>query len=382
MLNKISLVYRLQIFFVMSCLITIFFGYIMQNFFHIQSMAYIGAGSFVINSIVGFIVAKMAVTPILKVTKHFKESSDQIDQTSHEVADSSHMLARGASDQAASLEETSASLEEISSMSGQNSDNSRQASSLVHELKNIANTGLESMNNMSQAVTEISESADETAEIINTIDEIAFQTNLLALNAAVEAARAGEAGKGFAVVAEEVRNLARRSAEAAKETSVKIKRSRELAQRGVDMSKEVNNIFQNINTDTVKASSLVSEISAASDEQAKGLNEVNRAIVNIDKITQQNSATAEQASAAGLELSSQSKLLHEVYNELNYLIWGRSNKTYSMPFQSQSSKKENSLLNELSQNVASHNYSQNDKSLKKKTAEKVIPLDDNDYADF
>lgn len=388
-LNRLSLNTRLQIFFIFFGLLPIIESYFLDLFLKDIPFVFMHLGSVGINIVLGYFLARKISKPLVDASNKIVDGSGQMFTTSEEVAASSQTLASGAADQASSLEETSASLEEISAMSGQNADNSRQAANLVGELKRISTDGVDSMNRMSKAVGEISSSADETAEIINTIDEIAFQTNLLALNAAVEAARAGEAGKGFAVVAEEVRNLARRSAEAAKETSVKIKRSRELAQNGVEMSEQVNKIFEEINIDTVKAASLVAEISAASDEQSKGLKEVNSAISNIDKITQQNSATAQQAAAAGEQLSANTEILNEVSHNLNILLWGRDGNeehhrlSLKEQFEEEYKPKQERNIKPFYQNPANTNFSIPNKNVRKKVSpETIIPLDDNDFAGF
>lgn len=325
-----------------------------------------------------WIIIRSINKPLEASIEQLRQGSTQISSAANEVASSAQGLAKGASDQASSLEETSASLEEISSMSSHNSDNSKQATTLMNDLKLVAETGLTSVEHMTTAVKDIRNSADETAEIIKTIDEIAFQTNLLALNAAVEAARAGEAGKGFAVVAEEVRNLAMRSAEAAKLTATKIKRSKELAQRGNDMATEVNQIFDSINTSTVKAANLVAEISAASDEQSRGLSEINNAVSNIDKVTQQNSATAEQSAAAGEQLSAQASTLEDLVTGLTAMIHGSGKGLATGMKPNRHSSTSHDFVPPPAQNIA------NSATLAShtKNAEQIIPLDISDFNGF
>jgi uncharacterized phage infection (PIP) family protein YhgE len=165
---------------------------------------------------------------------------------------------------------------------------------------------------MSESINKIKESSDQTAKIVKTIDEIAMQTNLLALNAAVEAARAGEAGRGFAVVAEEVRNLAQRSAEAAKNTANMIEESVKNAEDGVKIAGEVAQSFESIATGNAKVNDLIAEIAAASGEQSQGIDQVNTAVAEMDKVTQQNAANSEESASAAEELSSQAEELQSM----------------------------------------------------------------------
>jgi PAS domain S-box-containing protein len=240
------------------------------------------------------------------------EAVEQVSAAGGQISASSQTLAEGATEQAAGLEETSSSLEEMASMTKQNADNAQQANTLSEEAKKAANNGTEAMSRMSDAINDIQKSSDETAKIIKVIDEIAFQTNLLALNAAVEAARAGEAGKGFAVVAEEVRNLAMRSAEAAKNTANMIEESVKKAKNGVDITGEVGKVLEEIVQSIGKTTDLVSGIAAASAEQAQGIDQVNTAVAQMDKVTQQNAANAEESASASEELNAQAVSLREM----------------------------------------------------------------------
>lgn len=332
-----------------------------------------------INLLVSYFFSNSLNKSLSQCIEQLKQGSTQISSAAGEVASSAQGLAKGASDQASSLEETSASLEEISSMSAHNSDNSKQAAALMNDLKSVSENGLTSVEQMTTAVKDIRDSADETAEIIKTIDEIAFQTNLLALNAAVEAARAGESGKGFAVVAEEVRNLAMRSAEAAKLTATKIKRSKELAQRGNDMAAEVNLIFASINSSTLKATNLVAEISAASDEQNRGLSEINNAVSNIDKVTQQNSATAEESAAAGEQLSAQAGTLEDLVKNLTDMVRGSGDEKNHAIHAAPKKQKSKSVPMATATNIAN---TATMAGANKSAAAQIIPLDDSDFSGF
>lgn len=219
---------------------------------------------------------------------------DRID----EISMTAQNLAEGAGEQAASLEETSSSLEELSSMTRQNANNSNEANTMMISVKKVVGEADRSMSELTGAMKEISTASDETSKIVKTIDEIAFQTNLLALNAAVEAARAGESGAGFAVVAEEVRNLAMRSADAAKNTSVLIEGTIKKVKEGSELVVRTNNNFKEVFETVGKVAELIGEVSAASQEQAQGINQINIAVAEMDKVTQQNAAAAEELASS------------------------------------------------------------------------------------
>ena len=178
------------------------------------------------------------------------------------------------------------------------------------------------MSRMGEAIGKIKSSSDQTAKIIKTIDEIAFQTNLLALNAAVEAARAGDAGKGFAVVAEEVRNLAQRSAEAAKNTASLIEESQQNADNGVAVSRKWAGILTQIVESVQKLTQLIGEVSAASQEQSKGIEQIGTAVTQMDKLTQSNAANAEESASASEELAAQAKELGDMVQMLVGIVKG------------------------------------------------------------
>jgi len=234
-------------------------------------------------------------------------SGEQISCGSNEVSDSAQSLSQGATESASSLEEISASLNELSSQTLTNAENAGQANQLSAEAQDAAKKGGEKMELMVTAMAEINEAGQNISKIIKTIDEIAFQTNLLALNAAVEAARAGQHGKGFAVVAEEVRNLAARSAKAAEETSQLIEGSVEKTANGSTIAGQTAEALQGIHTSISKTSDLVSEIAAASNQQAQGVSQINQGVSQIDQVTQQNTAAAEESAAAAEELSGQAE---------------------------------------------------------------------------
>jgi methyl-accepting chemotaxis protein len=191
-------------------------------------------------AVVGHLLARGIVRPILQIIDGLTASSARLSLASGQVSAASQSLAEGATAQSESLGRTSASLAEMSGMTGRNADHATQANEFTRQTRRAAETGGGDMRAMIGAMGEIKASSDDIAKIIRTIDEIAFQTNILALNAAVEAARAGEAGAGFAVVAEEVRRLAQRSADAAKETSAKIEGAIGKTTQGVQLSDKVS----------------------------------------------------------------------------------------------------------------------------------------------
>jgi X-X-X-Leu-X-X-Gly heptad repeat protein len=267
-------------------------------------------------------VNRGVVRPLNRIVAGFTETAEQVSTGAGQVSSNSQRLAEGSSEQAASIEETSSSLEEMSSMTKQNADNANQADNLMKEANQVVGQANDSMGDLTTSMEEISKASEETSKIIKTIDEIAFQTNLLALNAAVEAARAGEAGAGFAVVADEVRNLAMRAADAAKNTAELIEGTVKKTKDGTELVTRTNKAFGEVATSSAKVGELVGEIAAASNEQAHGIEQVNKAVTEMDKVVQQNAANAEESASASEEMNSQAEQMKSMVKELVVLVGG------------------------------------------------------------
>jgi methyl-accepting chemotaxis protein len=251
-------------------------------------------------------------------------ASTQIADAATQVSASSQSLAEGANEQASSLEETSSALEEMASMISLNADHSGNAKDIATETRQSAENGVDEMVEMIDAMEAIKLSSNEISKIVKSIDEIAFQTNILALNAAVEAARAGEAGAGFAVVADEVRSLAQRAATAAKETSGKIDDAIQKSNAGVIITTKVKGSLHQIVDKARQVDQLIVEIATASKEQSSGIQQVNVAVSQMNKVTQANAAGAEETASASEELTAQAGELKNAVLQLQVLINGSS----------------------------------------------------------
>ena len=269
---------------------------------------------------------RTALMEVRNVAETVSTASQQLDGVSREISS-------GAQSQASSLEETASSLEEITSTVKQNTDNAQQARQLANGSRDVAERGGAVVHQAVIAMEEINQSSKRISDIITTIDEIAFQTNLLALNAAVEAARAGEQGRGFAVVAAEVRNLAQRSASAAREIKVLIKDSVEKVQNGTQLVNESGQTLGEIVISVKRVTDIVAEIAAASKEQLVGIEQVNKAVSQMDRVTQANAAQTEEMSGTAGMLLSHAEQLSELVSgfELDEQPRDKGNKQKAKP---------------------------------------------------
>ena len=280
-------------------------------------------GTFITAGIIVSLTIRKSITNVLKqAVSELRTASAQTSTAAFEISNSSQALAEGSSEQAASLEQVSASGEQITAMTARNADNSRSAAEKMGiAASQIAETNVR-LAEMTESMNGIDGSGVQVSKIIRTIDEIAFQTNILALNAAVEAARAGHAGMGFAVVADEVRNLAQRCAEAARSTSTLIEESLSKTKEGKSKLDRVAETIHSVTQTSGEVKKLVDQIRLASEEQARGMQEVSTALSQMEQITQRNAAGAEESASAAAGLSSQSQSLETVISRLVSMVEG------------------------------------------------------------
>ncbi|MDP2142448.1 MAG: methyl-accepting chemotaxis protein [Gammaproteobacteria bacterium] len=251
------------------------------------------------------------------MVSQIREGAVNINTSASEISQGNTDLSQRTEEQASSLEETASAMEQMTSAVKSSADNARQANQLASGARDQAERGGKVVHKAVAAMSEINTASKKIADIIGVIDEIAFQTNLLALNAAVEAARAGEQGRGFAVVAAEVRNLAGRSAQAAKEIKSLIKDSVEKVEEGSRLVGDSGKTLDEIVMAVKKVSDIIEEIAAASQEQSSGIEQVNKAIAQLDEVTQQNAALVEQAAASSESMDEQASALTELMGFFN-----------------------------------------------------------------
>ncbi|AXK81183.1 HAMP domain-containing protein [Pseudolabrys taiwanensis] len=255
-------------------------------------------------------VGEMA-TRVRDTISEIKQSAMEVNNASGEISTSTTDLSQRTEEQAASLEETTAAMEEISAAVKKSAENADQANRSAAQAREVADQGGEVVAKAVSAMAKIEDSSRKISDIIGVIDEIARQTNLLALNAAVEAARAGEAGRGFAVVATEVRGLAQRSSQAAKDIKELITNSNGQVQEGVELVNHAGEALGKIVNSVQQVAALVSDIAMASTEQATGLEQINKALMQMDEVTQQNAALVEENAATAKALETQAQSMDE-----------------------------------------------------------------------
>jgi methyl-accepting chemotaxis protein len=247
-----------------------------------------------------------------QIVGDIRAASSRVSTAASEIVQGNSDLSQRTQEQASALEKTASSMEQMTSTVKQNADNARQANQLAASTSTQAEEGGKVVSKAVAAMADIGQSSKKIADITSVIDGIAFQTNLLALNAAVEAARAGEQGRGFAVVAAEVRKLAQRSAEAAKDIKTLIVDSVDRVEGGTRLVDESGKVLGEIVTAVKKVSDIVAEIAAASQEQSAGIEQVNKAVMQMDEMTQQNAALVEEAAAASEAVDAQAQTLQQL----------------------------------------------------------------------
>jgi hypothetical protein len=288
---------------------------------NLQLLGVVFAALIVTVAVWRMVSARMAAD-VRAIVGDLAEGSAQVVAAAGQLATASQSLSQGASEQAAALEETSASIEEMASMTRTGAAHAREAAGLMQDVDGRVQSSTAALRSMESSMAEIQEASQQVGRIIKTIDQIAFQTNILALNAAVEAARAGDAGMGFAVVADEVRALAQRSAQAAKDTASLIQGSIEKTQAGSEQVAKVAVAIGDIAESVAGVKALVNQVSAAGQQQALGSDQVSKAIVHIEQVTQSTAATAEESAAASEELNAQAETSMAVVRRLEAFVGG------------------------------------------------------------
>ncbi|MEN0059129.1 MAG: methyl-accepting chemotaxis protein [Bdellovibrio sp.] len=285
----------------------------------------IGGGACVLLMVVLLSIAHRLAKSVGNISEKINEAGSQVTAAIEQLSAAGQSLSHSSTQAAASLEETVASLEEMTSMVSLNSDNAKQASSLSVASRESAERGQNEIQSLVSSMNDISQSSRKIEEIINVIDDIAFQTNLLALNAAVEAARAGEQGKGFAVVADAVRALAQRSAEAAKDITQLIKDSVDKIDRGTHIADKSGTVMSEIVNSVKKVSDLAEEIATSSNEQKTGIQQISKAMNDLDASSQSNAASSEEIASTAEEISSQSMQMQKMMEDLTIVVNGANN---------------------------------------------------------
>jgi methyl-accepting chemotaxis protein len=263
-----------------------------------------------------------ALAKISQLIVQLRETAEFVNNSSQEMASGNNDLSNRVERQASSLEQTASSMNALSTAVKNNAQNTQQAQIVVQNATNLAEKGGGVVRSAITAMQEINESSNKIAEIIGVIDEIAFQTNLLALNASVEAARAGEQGRGFSVVATEVRNLAQRSANAAAQSSELIQNSVQKVRSGTAFVNETGAALVEIVDSIAQVGDIVGSITSSSHEQSSGIEQVNQNVTQMDEITQQNAALAEEAAASSMAMREQSAKMTQLLNFFN--VGGKS----------------------------------------------------------
>jgi methyl-accepting chemotaxis protein len=284
----------------------------------------VGLGVAVLAVGVALLVTRAVTRPIIHSVGELTDGAARVSEAAGQVSSTSTSLADGANQQASSLEETSAAIQQLSAMTQRNASSAAEADELARATRSAAETGDQTVGQLNDAMERINTASAQIQKVIKVIEEIAFQTNLLALNAAVEAARAGDHGKGFAVVAGEVRALALRAAEAARETTTLIDAAVASARDGSGVAGNVAELLSTVAKDVARVTDLIGSIAQASAEQARGVEQIESAVGQMDRVTQGNAAAAEESAAAAEELSAQSISVTEIAQRLGRIVGVRS----------------------------------------------------------
>jgi methyl-accepting chemotaxis protein len=271
-----------------------------------------------------YMMERQVSAPLRDISHRLANGARKVADSAGQVSTASQSLFEDCSHQAASLQETAASSEEIRSMAESSTHNCSSTASLVSTSQNKFVLTNRSLAELTRAMDEINSSSTKISKVIKLIDEIAFQTNILALNAAVEAARAGSAGLGFAVVAEEVRNLSQRCAQAASESAAMIEESIAKCESGKTRLDDVTAAIRDVTEESSRVKSLVDAINAGSAEQANGINQIARAIGEMERITQASTANAQSGAAVASELNTESESLNEIVRILSSVVEGNA----------------------------------------------------------
>ncbi len=281
-----------------------------------------GGLALVLTVVMGVLVIRNITGVLSIIVQELSLGADQVASASGNLAEASQAIALSSNGQACSLEQTTASLQQLEAATHANAASTREAIESTTNVGGQTKSCQSAMGRMTDAIELVQATANDSARIIATIDEIAFQTNLLALNAAVEAARAGDAGKGFAVVAEEVRSLAQRSAEAARSTSSLIAQSQEYARSGVEVCQELDESLGMIVEGNGVVRGLITRINQSTSDQVAGVEEINKAVDQIDSLNRSNASSAEETAASSQEFSAQANELKGLVEILEIALQG------------------------------------------------------------